>query len=232
MAKTPQFDFYRDDDLILGFCGPGGAYGVYRYWLGREPSGRAGGKPERRDQWEFCPPDTRAWDGYHQRVFFQGRADCCSLDDLGGSVPPLPAEFPPPQALHVADPPSPRSRNVLPGTMVFEAVRDAPDGRLQVYVVLSEDRYESILGDGTFHKFKAAFLDQETVRSFVAEKSGEAASEAEYSSHELGIVYHVREVYLTVAGDKVVLETEGCELSPFDHFTREQICNDLARRLG
>lgn len=224
MAKAPQIDFYRDDDLVLGFCGPSGSGGVYRYRLGRKARGRG--------SWEFCPPGTKAWDRHHQQVFFHGRAEPCSLDDLGRKVPPLPEAFPPPKRLHVADPPAPKSRNVLPGTAVFEAVRSAPGTRLPVHVVLSEDRYESILGDGTFRDFEAAFLDAEAVRAFVAEKTGDGASETENPSRELGIVYHVRDLHLTIAEDRVALDTEGSELSPFDHFTREQICDDLAKRLG
>ena len=45
-----EIDWYRSDDLILGFCGPVGAYGVYRCWLGG------------RRRWEFCPAGTEAWE--------------------------------------------------------------------------------------------------------------------------------------------------------------------------
>ncbi len=231
MAKQPQYELYRDGDLVLGFCGTAGLDGVYRYRLCRQPILRLIRKLLRQDQWKFCPPGTKAWDFYHQKVYRQHRAERCSPADLGGLVPPLPIEFPPPRAPNVLDPPPPRSRDVLPGSRVYEAVRAFRDARLPVYVVLREDLYESVSGDGVFHDFEAAFLERAEAQSFVATQSDDATEEDENSDLRLGIAYHIREVYLTVSAGEVVVNSADSQLSPFDRFTREEICNELAKHL-
>ncbi|MHC4709906.1 MAG: hypothetical protein ACYTA3_05675 [Planctomycetota bacterium] len=225
MGEKPEITIYRDDDLVLAFCGTWGAYGVYRCWLNDDPG---------QIRWEFCPPESKTWDAYHQKVFRQHHAEACD-DDLRAQLPPLPDGFPPPAALHVAEKAVPAS--VKPGRRVLQAVRAAPADRLAVFVVLSEDRYESIFGDGVFRYFEAAFADADAARAFVAKCSARAAKEAEAAgaSVALGTVYHLRHVYLTLSGNKVTLDTEGAEeeakVSPFDHFTAKQVCKDLAKRL-
>ncbi len=203
-----EIDWYRSDDLILGFCGPVGAGGVYRCWLGG------------RRRWEFCPAGTEAWDWYHQKAYRQHKADPFAFDDLKDRLPPLPVGFPPPADCHVADPPEPDTANARRGGPVFERVLSAPGGRLPVYVVLFEDLYESALGDGIFRYFEAAYTDEAAARRHIEAGAGEAFR-----------ARHLREVFLTISVDDVVLDTEGCELSPFDNFRRQQICDDLAGRL-
>ncbi len=38
---------------------------------------------------------------------------------------------------------------------------------------------------------------------------------------------YIRKVYLTLSGGTWALDTEDSNLSPFDHFTKKQIVNDL-----
>lgn len=145
MGEMPEITFYHDDDLVLAFCGTWGAQGVYRCWLNDDPG---------QIRWEFCPPESKTYDFYHQKVFRQQRADACD-DDVRARLPPLPDGFPPPTALHVAEKAVPAS--VKPVGRVLLAVRAAPAGRLAVFVVLSENSYESLFGDGVFRDFEAAF---------------------------------------------------------------------------
>ena len=49
MGAKPEITIYRDDDLVLAFCGTWGAYGVYRCWLNDDPG---------QIRWEFCPPES------------------------------------------------------------------------------------------------------------------------------------------------------------------------------
>lgn len=204
-----KIEWYQSDDLILGFCGFKGSLGVYRFFL------------DRSGEWQFCPPETRIWDCYHQKVYLQGRADPCSFSDLADRVPPLPAQFPPPQNFHTGDPPEPPTPNVLPGSWVFEKVKDAPNRRLSIYVVLKEDTYESAVGDGIFRYFKSAHFDRKDAKSNIKK---ELKSSEFYS-------YHIRKIYLIISDNEVILDIKGCDLSPFDHFTRQQICDDLAKRI-
>jgi len=209
VKSKPPIEWYEcDNDMILGFCGYRGDRGVYRYWLNRS------------DNWQFCPAETKAWDFYHQKVYLQGRADRIEFGALVGRVPPLPAQFPPPEKYHVTEPPEPHTPNVLPGSKVFEKVNYAPTGRLPVYVVLREDMYESMVGDGIFRYFESAFFERTAAESYV--KTMESKE---------GYSFYIREVSLTISGNVVALVTKGCDLSPFDHFTRQQICDELAKRI-
>jgi hypothetical protein len=209
MESKPPIEWYEcDNDLILGFCGYRGDQGVYCYWLNRS------------DKWQFCPAETKAWDFYHQKVYLQGRADRIEFGTLVGRVPSLPAQFPPPEKYHVTDPPEPYTPNVLPESKIFEKVKYAPTRRVPVYVVLREDMYESMVGNGIFRYFESAFFEQTAAESYI--KTLESKG---------GYSYHIREVYLTISGNVVALVTKGCDLSPFDHFTRQQICDELAKRI-
>jgi len=114
---------------------------------------------------------------------------------------------------------------------MYEAVRTARGGRLPVYVVLYEDRYETTFGDGEFHYFEAAFLDRPAAEAFVAAQLDAAARSGNKPDERTGIAYHLREVHLLLSDDVVTLATAAADLSPCDHFTHEQVCDDLAARL-
>ena len=211
MTLIHSIEWYRtDSDIILGFCGKKGHKGVYRYVLNWS------------DDWEFCPPGTRLWDRYHQMVYYQGRANFCTYKELKGEVPPLPRRFPPPKSYHVTDPPEIGTPNALPGSSLFERVNSAPDKKLPVYVVLKEDRYETVFGDGCFRNFESAFFDESSAQSHI---------ENDFEPHEF-IEFHIRRVYLMVKENGVILDTKGAKISPFDHFGLGQICDDLSRRMS
>jgi hypothetical protein len=205
-----SIEWYRtDNDLILGFCGKKGHRGVYLYWLNRS------------DDWEYCPAETKAWDHYHQMVYWQGRADSCTFEELKGEVPPLPREFPPPTRYHVTDPPEKGTPNALAGSKLFERVNSVSDKRLPVYVVLEEDRYETVFGDGCFRNFESAFLDRRSAESHV---------ELDFEPHEF-IAFHIRLVHLVARDDQLVLDMNNAEISPFDYFSLQQICDDIAPKI-
>ncbi len=202
LAVEPDITWYRSDDLILGFCGPSGTQGVYRFWLGES------------ERWGFCSPETKSWDRYHQKVFLQGKADDCKFSDIVDEVPPLPTEFPPPAKYHVKDP---SEKSVRPSDELLKKIRAAPDERLPVCVVLYEDSYESALGDGIFRYFESAHLDDEAAKAHIDQY---------YASKKWSELY-LRKVYLTLSVGSLALVTEDSNLSPFDHFTKEQIVSDL-----
>ncbi len=205
MEEEPVVTWCRTETLILGFCGPWGAQGVYRFWLGQS------------GEWEFCPPETKAWDFYHQMAFRQHKVEHCKFSDIVDEVPSLPAEFPPPAKYHVKDPSEESLLEVLPGNRLVKKICAAPERRLPVYVVLHEDTYESAFGDGVFRYFDSAHLDEEAAKAHI---------DRYYASKEWSELY-IRKVYLAVSGWTLALGTEDSNLSPFDHFTKRQIVGDL-----
>ncbi len=217
MAEERDITWYRSEDLILGFCGPAGIEGVYRFWL------------DHSDEWQFCPPQTGNWDYYHQMVFRQCRADDCEFGDIVDKVPSLPAEFPPPAQYHVKEP---SEAPVRPSDDLLEKIRAAPDGRLPVYVVLGEDPYETSFGDGVFRDFNSAHLDEEAARAHIGQLLGRPPrmtieSDDPPDTRSLHEIHYIRKVYLTLSGGTLALDTEDCDLSQYDHFTQNQIVRDL-----
>jgi len=211
----PEITFYRSEDLLLGLCGHWGIDGIYRLFLG---VGRG---------WEFCPHETKAWDWYHQLVLVRGGATPCDPWSLDESVPPIPETLPPPEQYIVRDPPEPEAPHANRGSPVFERVAAAPAGRLQVYVVLYEDRYESSFGDGIFRDFSAAFFKKQSAQPHIRRKTKAVSRESRKFME-----FHIRTVELEVRGDVLDLDKENAELSPFDHFTLQQVTDSLAENRG
>ncbi|MCK4792991.1 MAG: hypothetical protein KAV87_55185 [Desulfobacteraceae bacterium] len=207
-----SIEWYRtDSDLILGFCGKKGSRGVYRYWLNQS------------DTWEFCHAGTKEWDRYHQKVYRQGRADPIKFNELKGKVPPvpLPRQLPPKAIRDVVDLPEKAAPYTSATNELLERINACPGRRLPAYVVLMEDRYESVLGDGTYRHFESAFFDESSAQSHI---------ENDFEPHEF-IEFHIREVHLVASENGVVLDTKGAKISPFDHFGLRQICDDLAAKI-
>ncbi len=206
-------------DLVLGFCGPLGGDGVYRFQLGESSA------------WEFYPPETGAWNYYHQMAFRQHKLDPCTFGEIAGQVPSPPTGHPPPDPYHLKERGEASrlmalaggalvnwARRLLPGGRLLKKIRAAPGRRLPVYVVLHEDRYESAFGDGVFRYFDSAHLDESAAKAHI---------DRYYAGKEWSEL-HIREVALTVSGWTLALATEDRGLSPFDHFTKNNIVRDLA----
>lgn len=230
LAEELEIDWFRSEDLVLGFCSVAGNQGVYRFWL------------DHSDEWQFCPSETKNWDYYHQMIYRSCRGDACKFSDIADQVPSLPAEFPPPDKYHVKDR-SEKSlldalpggelvgwvRRVLPGNRLFKKICVAPEGRLPVYVVLREDLYETAFGDGVFRDFESAHLDEEAAKAFIQQQPPGMTIQS-YDPPETRSVpdnRYIRKVYLTESGWTLALDTTDCDLSPYDHFTKKEIVRDL-----
>jgi hypothetical protein len=212
--ETPEIVFYRSDDLIMGFLGHFGSAGVWRNFLG-DPS-----------DWGFCPPESKAWDWYHQMVFRQGRAQPCDWADIADRLPPVPDGVPPPEKYHLPEPPEPEARQAKAGSKLSAHVA-AAGGRLPIYVVLYEDCYESAFGDGVFRNFDGAFFDESAAQAYIAKKIKRVARESRNM-----VAYHLRTMHLEVRDGNLALDSDGAGLSPFDHLTLSDVTDDLAARLG
>lgn len=219
MAEIPEITWYRSEDLILGFCGYAGIDGVYRIWL------------DHGGEWEFCPRETKSWDYYHLMVFGQCRADDCVFSDIVDRVPPLPAEFPPPARYNVKQP----SEVPLPaGDDLLGKISAAPDARLPVFVVLGEDPYETTFGDGIFRDFESVHLDEQAATAYIRQRQRDPPrmtieSADPSDTRTLQEVFYIRKVYLTLSGGKLALDTEDCDLSPYDNFTQNMVVSGLNR---
>ena len=209
---TRSIEWYRtDSDLILGFCGRKGSWGVYCYWL------------DESDTWEFCHAGTKEWDRFHQKVYWQGRADPVTFNELKDKVPPIPHQLPPKAIRDVVD--LPEKEEPLPLTSVANKllvrINACPGRRLTVYVVLMENKYDTVFGDGCYRDFESAFFDESSAQSHIKN---------DFEPNEF-LEFPIRKVHLVASENWVVLDTKGAKISPFDHFRLQQICDNLAAKI-
>jgi hypothetical protein len=87
---------------------------------------------------------------------------------------------------------------------------------MALYLVLYEDRYESLRGDGEFHYLTAVFLNLESAASYKEAKTDEWC------------LYHIRPSLIWLDGDTI-----GCEvpIERFDHINREEVLLMATRKI-
>jgi hypothetical protein len=124
--------------------------------------------------WEVMETNSPEWNWLHQHIFRNYRADPIPPEDVA-ALPPLPTSV---EVLAVTSSEAfvtPDSS--IPAAQFYKLSRVVEgwggDG-LQITVVLQEDRYESLHGDGRFHDFSDVCLSEEEVMSRTAtiEKDG------------------------------------------------------------
>lgn len=145
--------YYKDfdTDAVYACVGPMAAEALFRL---RDPL--AGDR-----QWEFLVPDSPAWDSIHQGIYRNPRVEEVRPEAFPVPLPPLP-EIPrgpfPPWKDHFL-PKHPVHAARFPSVAAFFAAGKRES--VTVFVVLFEDTYETVFGDGEFHYFRKAFLTRE-----------------------------------------------------------------------
>lgn len=201
---TPTARWFRDDDSPT-------IYAVVDSGIFRARPGAA--------EWAFSPRNSPDWDSTHQRIFWAGRVEELPCN-------PLEMPLPEPWAAAAAEAPRPWREHFLPlrplDASAFPAVaarlRSAPERRLLVHVVLSEDLYETRFGDGKFCYLHDVCLDREEARRIESALPGEL-SESHYRS-------------LTLQLADSVLAFDGFEPVMFDRWGVEEVVAALERRLS
>ena len=89
-----------------------------------------------------------------------------------------------------------------------------------MYVVLYEDKYESMFGDGKFHYFGGAFLDQD---EFWAQQRDLEARNDQWKA------YHYRS--FTLEWDEVFCYSNDLKVQSFNHFSFKDTLEYLDRKL-
>lgn len=165
-------------------------------------------------KWEFLHPDGARWDAVHQRVYRNFRADRINRDQLPSNLPPPPDSIAPELLLPLPPPPP---------EIFFRADYPRLDKRLQerdgaipLFLVLMEDLYESLHGDGKFHYPEATFFNEDEAFRF------KASSNDSYA-------YYVRTGLAWLTGNEI-----GCEMPrrTFDHFSYGEVLRLAEKRLN
>lgn len=119
--------------------------------------------------WRFLPPSSEDYDYHHQKIFRQFKTRLLERSELPDDLPPLP---PPPKG------PFPSWSQAQGKGRLFAAgeyphlaalAARADTTGIPVYVVLCEEHYESMFGDGKSLDLDGAFLHQEKAEGRIAE---------------------------------------------------------------
>lgn len=123
-------------------------------------------------KWEFLATNGAHWDAVHQRVYRNFRADRIERENLPPSLPPPPTEVP---AEIINPPPPPPEKPIC--TEDFPVVTEylhtcLGHGTAAIHLVLYEDTYESLHGDGEYHYPEIVFFNLEGAKTYEGDKSG------------------------------------------------------------
>lgn len=165
-------------------------------------------------EWTLLNSDYQYWDAVHQRIYRNFRADRISKEDLPANLPPPPDSIPP-EALN-PPPPAPLKQFLAADYPVLNQYLHQCDGGASVYfLVLGEDQYESLQGDGRFHYPEAIFFDLVSATAFK-------------QAPQSGYRYHIRPGLILLDGDHIECQLT-CRL--FDHFNSEMVLSMLTAKL-
>jgi len=197
-----------DTDAVYACVGPMGLTAMFRLRKS------AVGEPE----WEFLVPESPTWDSVHQRLYFDRRwVETVNPGELPEPLPPLP-EIPPgpfPHATEYYKPKQPIGASEYPSVTAF--LKAQSDKTAKVVVVLSEDIYETNLGDGEFHYFRDVFLTQEDAQRDMDRDL------------DKGERFHLRTMSIRL--DSGVLGFPDFNMELFDHYTPEEVLKALEARV-
>ena len=152
-----------DTEAVYACVGPMGGNAVFR--LSRPSASDA--------SWEFLVPNSPIWDAVIQRIYRNTRVEEVSPDEFHPQLPSLPeipcGPFPewkeyflPEQPIHASQYPS-----------VTKLLNGEEDEAVVVFVILHEDSYETMLGDGEFHYLGGVFLNREEAQDCMDQNRGE-----------------------------------------------------------
>lgn len=165
-------------------------------------------------EWRQLNPYDDQWSRAHRRIFFTGRAWQIRRDQLPASLPRPPDSVP----LTVFSPPVPKQvlAQDYPELVAYLAEQDCQS--LKVFLVLFEDLYESLNGDGEYHDPDALFFDRSN-----------AIKHIDLRRSETSYKYHLREGVIKVCSgliDCTEFEREHC-----DSFDGESVASSANSKL-
>jgi hypothetical protein len=156
-------------------------------------------------KWEYLHPDGARWDAVHQRVYRNFDADRISRDQLPATLPPPPDSIAPELLLPL--PPPPPEIFLRADYPNLDKRLQGRDGAMPLYLILMEDRYESLHGDGKFHYPETIFFGEGEALTF------KASSDDSYT-------YYIRAGLIWLDGDNI-----ECKMPrrTFDHFSYGEV---------
>ena len=165
--------------------------------------------------WEYIDPRGYLWDAFHQRIYRNQRSDKIDKEEIPKNFPPAPDSIP--ESLLNLPPLPPQPPLLLKDyPVVKKYLENLSNHSAEIYVVLLEDLYESLHGDGKFHYMDSVFIQKTDALQYCGEKKTEFD------------FYHLRSCQLKI-DDEII----SCEVASksFDHISEERILDLLSEKI-
>jgi hypothetical protein len=159
-------------------------------------------------QWKLINSNYDYWDAVHQRIYRNFRSDKIEKENLPPHFPPPPDSIPPDRINPTPPPPPPEPIRADKYPALNNYLSKLDEKSQMVYLVLDEDLYESLQGDGEFHYPCKIFFDSESAALFTS------------SEHDEYTKYHTRQGLIRL--NDTFFECDVQRLL-FDHFSCEQV---------
>lgn len=171
----------------------------------------AANRTSKSPTWEYIDPRGYLWDAFHQRIYRNQRSDKIDKEEIPKNFPPTPDSIPE-SLLNLPPLPPPPPLLLKDYPVVKKYLENLSNHSAEIYVVLLEDLYESLHGDGKFHYIDSVFIHKADALKYCDEKKTEFD------------FYHLR-----ICNLKIESENISCEVAsrPFDHISKENILNLL-----
>ena len=192
---SKSISYFDDEGKILASIGVWASSGMF---VLREDDA---GDP----YWHWLHPDSKSWSAFHQRMYKTFRA--YSLSDE--QIKTLPAVPSPPPFVPMAPPIRvPAKASDYPELSTL--LKSTPGQKVDVWVLLHEDLYESMYGDGIYYYFREVCW------------SGAEAIDRKFliDLHEMSYG-HIRPMQIHLMGESIEIDDLGIKI--FDGFRYSEI---------
>lgn len=212
--KAEEFQFYYDFDRVIACKNLG--FVMFRTKLGQE-------------QWEFIPPGSIHWDSYHQDIYYSHHDFDPCPEEIIAKLPPLPA-VPESKPIQWSD----NFKNQTPPKAIdfplcAAYLRKQPDRTSKVWFILTEDTYETYLGDGMFLSLSHnVFLSEAEAQEDVEMNNPDPEMEKESGQY----YKHYSYKFCTITNEAECISSLDCLPGRFEHFRLEDILKNLEKMLG
>lgn len=168
--------------------------------------------------WQFLAPQSPHWDAAHQAIYRNFRADKIRDAAIIAALPSLP-QLPPGPHPTRASYELPASPILLADFPKVAQLLQSHGGKIPVYVILSEDTYETMMGDGRFHDLHRAFENEQDAQNYMDEVTREISA----------YKYYLRE--MEVGQDEAAFCFPNFELETYDHYAPKDVLRMIETRL-
>lgn len=215
-----KFELFETDcGMILAFMCARGECGVLAYSCEKK-------------SWEYYPAGSLNWDAWHQSVYRNFRANRLTLDDLQKrSIPAPPTEENPDQSVNM------EWKDNFVSELHFSQIEPKALADLKkwsqnewksLYLIMSEDEYETQLGDGKFLVIDRIFRQEKEAMDFIERMEESRAKKTAEKGHFFDYTYYLKKVRIKM-DESLKKAMADLNIQNYEHCSLDVILAGLAK---